>query len=350
MPYIAPRHRSFPPLLNDLRPTRVAVFRALRLGDMVCAVPALRALRKALPDASITLVGLPWAGTLATRLHRYVDEFVAFPGYPGLPEQAPDAAALPAFFTAMRARRFDLAIQMHGDGRISNAIVAQFGAARTSGFHGAGTPATPSFLPYPEHGAEIRRLLRLTGFLGAPPDGEDPEFPLLPADAAEVAAWEAAATLPEEGYVCLHAGARAVERRWPPHCFAAVGDALHRAWGLPVVLTGSQDEGPIVGAVKRAMRTPAIDTAGPISAGALAHILARARLVVCNDTGVSHLAAALRRPSVIVFRASEMGRWAPLDRRRHRPVWDPSGRAVGRVLAHAHTLLAMPPAAPSGRA
>ncbi|KON80527.1 glycosyltransferase family 9 protein [Azoarcus sp. PA01] len=339
-----------PPLLEVLQPRTIVVFRALQLGDMLCAVPALRALRAACPHAHITLVGLPWAAAFAARYPRYLDDFVAFPGFPGLPEQPPDSAALSEFVGGMRARRADLVIQMHGNGTITNPLVAQFGARFNAGFD-AGGSGDGGFLRYPDEGAEIRRLLALLRFLGAPPVGEHLEFPLTGADHAELVASGVAESLRPNGYVCLHAGARAVERRWPPERFAAVGDALHDECGLPLVLTGSQYETSITAAVKAAMRTPAVDAAAPISAGALAALLAGARLLVCNDTGVAHLAAALKLPCVIVFRASEIARWAPLDRALHRPVWAPmrdraaqggGDEDLNEVLAQARALLAMP--------
>ncbi|HET9643746.1 MAG TPA: hypothetical protein VFP68_10420, partial [Burkholderiaceae bacterium] len=88
----SPRHHS----------PRIGVFRALVLGDMLCALPALKALRAAHPEAQLTLIGLPWAAELVARLP-FIDRFIPFPDFPGLPEQPPDLVALPEFFDKTRA-------------------------------------------------------------------------------------------------------------------------------------------------------------------------------------------------------------------------------------------------------
>lgn len=342
-----------PPLLQQPDIRTLAVFRALQLGDMLCAVPALRALRAALAHTRITLVGLPWAEQFARRFSRYVDDFVAFPGHPEFPEQPVQEEQLPAFREIMRARQFDLALQLHGSGRISNPVVAEFGARMIAGYvpelpQEASAEERVCFMAYSEGEAEPVRLLRLIEFLGAPALGTELEFPLTAEDEDELNASGCAANLHPGGYICIHPGARIRGKCWPPQCFAEVADRLHEEFGVTVVLTGSAKEADLTAAVARHMRNKPFDTASPISIGAMAALMSRARLLVCNDTGVSHIAAGLRLPSVVVFSKADIRRWSPLDQRLHRSVWDPEGRQVAEVLRHARELLAAP--SPSLRA
>jgi ADP-heptose:LPS heptosyltransferase len=329
------------PLLARTRIERLAIFRALQVGDMLCSVPALRAIRAALPHAHITLVGLPWASQFASRYRSYVDDFVAFPGHPAFPEQPVREAELAAFYDAMRARHFDLALQMHGSGQVSNRIVSEFGATVVAGSVAPGsTGADPTlFMEYPEEGAEPLRLLKLAEFIGAPAAGSHLEFPINDEDERELRESGLAAGLAPGSYVCIHPGARIRDKCWPPQRFAEVADALADEFGLKVVLTGSAKEADLTAAVAGHMRNKAIDTASPISIGAMAALMSRACLLVCNDTGVSHIAAGLRLPSVVVFSKADMQRWAPLDQERHRCIWDPEGQRVALALQHARALL-----------
>jgi ADP-heptose:LPS heptosyltransferase len=296
------------------------VFRALVLGDMLCAVPALRALKKGWPDARLTLIGLPWARELASRLWM-VDDFIEFPGFPGLPESNPDLPALPGFFSRMQQEQFDLLVQMHGSGHLTNALLAACGARQMAGFFGPGAyvPEPPWFTPWPD-GHEIERLLALVDALGLPRRGTALEFPLHEGDRAALATlWPAWTTTP---YVCVHPGAQLPSRRWPPERYAAVADDLS-ARGFAVVLTGTQAEAGLVAQVERAMRRPALNLAGRTTLWTLGALVERARLVVCNDTGISHIAAAFGTPSVVVSLGGDVARWAPLDAHRHTVLWHP---------------------------
>jgi ADP-heptose:LPS heptosyltransferase len=318
----------------DPMPSRIAVFRALQLGDLLCAVPALRAVRNGYPDAEITLIGLPWAAGFVERFHRLVDRFVEFPGFPGLPEREPDLAALPLFLSEAQAAQYDLAIQMHGRGDLTNSIVAALGARETAGFCPLGGPCPDPlrFLPWPETGTEIHRALALTDFLGLPRAGDRLEFPLGDDERAEARELLAHHRIPP-GFVCVHPGARLYTRRWPADYFAAVAhDIVER--GCTVVLTGSADEALVTRRIARALpRRSVVDLAGRTSLGVFAALLARARLLVSNDTGVSHVAAALRVPSVVVSCGADQRRFAPLDHALHEVLHHP---IACRPCTHAH--------------
>lgn len=299
---------------------KIAVFRAMHLGEMLCAVPALRALRQAMPSAHITLIGLPWAASFARRFSRYIDAHVDFPGFPGLPGQSVDLPRIPSFIASMQAERFDCVLQIHGSGGLSNPIVRTFGAARNAGFYRQGEycPDPLHFMLWEENSHDILRLARLMSFLGIQQTSHDMEFPVTDADRQ---ALEACLPQPLQAgsYVCIHPGARLPALRWPAQDFARIADILH-ASGLQVVLVGSALETAIAANVQQHMRAPALNLVGKLGVGAFAALLSQARLVVCNDTGIAHIAAALQIPSVALCCGNGIRRWAPLDRRRHRSV------------------------------
>jgi len=294
----------------------IAVFRALQLGDVLTSLAALRAMRACFTHAHLTLVAQPWAIGLPRRLP-WLDDFIAFPGHPLLPEQAHQAAALERFEREVRARRFDIAAQMHGDGRITNRIVAGFGARVLAGFHPAdeASPDPVHFVPWAQSGREVERLMRLPLHLGAPRPATLVEpLSVLPADRA---ALEQIWPGPHPPFVCVHPGARFPTRRWPAERFAQVAHAL-RKLGLVVVVTGSAGDSEAVSRFLASAPADVVDLYGRTGFGALTALLADARLLVSNDTGVSHLAAALRTPSVVVCCGSDATRWAPVDEDLHR--------------------------------
>lgn len=301
---------------------RIIVVRSLPgLGDLLCSVPALRALRAAFPLAHITLLGLPGTKWFADRFASLLDDWIAFPGYPGIPEGWQGVQAIPSFLAQMQAQAFDAAIQLHGNGCYMNSFTTLLGAKCNSGFFVPGQfcPDPQRFLPYSETESEVWRLLRLMELLEFPLQGDELEFPIWDAEAQSYHQIAIAHHLEPGTYICLHAGANSSDRRWSPEGFAKVADAL-AGKGYRIVLTGTAAEQPVVTAVMQAMQMPSLNLAGYTDLGTLAALLQQAALLICNDTGVSHLAAALKVPSVVIFSNSEVRRWAPLDRNRHRVV------------------------------
>ena len=320
-------------------PRRIAVLRALALGDLLCAVPALRAMRHAWPAAEVALIGLPWAREFVARFPKYLDRFIEFPGWPGLPERQPLVEQIPSFLAAMQREQFDLAIQLHGSGTIVNSLIALLGARQTAGFYPRGycCPDAITFAPWPEQGLEVDRLLSLVRFLGLETCGDDLELALNDTDFCRLTKVTDLSAAPGR-YAVVHAGASVQHRRWPVENFAAVADMLAER-GLQIVLTGVASEQAIAQRVAASMLHTPVSLTGETDLGTLGALVAGAEIVVCNDTAISHVAAALHTPSVVISTGDNPARWAPKDQQLHRVLCRARGVTTAEVCREALALL-----------
>lgn len=308
------------------RVERIAVVRALPgVGDLLCAVPALRAVRAAHRHAHVTLVGLPGASWFVDRFSALVDDLLVAVGVDGLPEIAPDPGAAADLRARARARRFDLALQVHGSGVASNPLTTLLGARRqvTARLPGQWRPPG-TVIPYPGDVHEVERLLAVTRAAGMPDAATDASFPLGPADHAAAAApgHRPGAALPARPTPASTrarrarptGGPRGPSRRWPT------------AWAPPACGCSSPARPP---SERWRPRSPGERRAGgrplrPPSVATLAALFAGARVVFSGDTGAAHVAAAVHVPSVVVFGpGGDPVRWAPRDGVRHRAVPPP---------------------------
>jgi ADP-heptose:LPS heptosyltransferase len=314
---------------------RIAIVRAHPgLGDMLCAIPALRAIRGTAPRAHITLIALQSAGWIPERFHTYVNELLPFPGFPGLPGPEFDARATVRFLAEAQEREFDVAIQLQGSGVASNVFTELLGARSTAGtvLPGQPKPDDQLFVELRVAEPEAQRLLRVVENLGASPTRDaELEFVVTQDDEAEVAEHDLAPL----GYVCLHPG------DWDTEHVAAVADALADR-GLQPVFTGGATD-----AIIAAMSADALDLTRALSVGATAAAMRDAALTVC-DPSVSQLAEAVGAASVIVFpRDGDVARWGPLSRERHHVLGGPEHDdevTVDEVLDAADALLGPAPA------
>lgn len=295
---------------------KIAVLRPNAVGDFVFALPALHALKHRYPDADIVLLGKEWhAGFLRDRPGP-VDRVAVMPPVPGV--GAPVGAAcdereIDRFVDAMRAERFDIALQMFGAGHYSNPFLLRLGARLTAGARGDGAPALDRWVAYCEPNNRRLALLEIAGLVDAWPSLPSlPELAVTDADRCEAAAAvPAEASSGGERLAVLQPGATDPRRCWPVERFAALGDRLAQA-GMRVAVNGAAGEAALVDAVVGAMRHPAIGLAGGLGLGGLCGLLERAALVVSNDTGPLHLALALGRPSVGIFWLTNLIEGMPL--------------------------------------
>src|SRR5579885_1366498 len=156
------RRRMKPEAVFPNTVRRIAVVRALQLGDLLVSVPALRALRAGFPNAEITLIGLLWAAAFAERFTAYIDRFVAFPGWPGIAEADYEPQRTERFLAEQRAYGYDLVLQMHGSGGASNPFALALGGRATAGYYAGEPPDGLTFAaPYPADEPEVLRNLGL---------------------------------------------------------------------------------------------------------------------------------------------------------------------------------------------
>ena len=277
---------------------RALVLRALGLGDLLAAVPALRAVRRGLPGHELVLAAAPEVAGLLLE--------------PGIVDRVLPADGLhPLDWTGPPP---EVAVNLHGCGPQSHRVLLALPPRRLVAFACPGVGVGgPKWRPG-EH--EVRRWCRLVEAAG------------WPADPAELVLPSAGEPSAAPGAVVVHPGAAHASRRWPAERFAAVAAALV-ADGHDVVVTGSAGERGLAGRVARlaGLRSSAV-LAGRTDVRGLSALVAGARLVVCGDTGVAHLATAHRTPSVVLLGPVPPSEWGPPADGPHTAVWRGAARAA----------------------
>jgi ADP-heptose:LPS heptosyltransferase len=271
----------------------ILVLRALGVGDLATGIPALRGLRRAFAGEELALAAPAWLAPLvelADAVHRLVPVDDLTPG--------PWDLAPPR-----------LAVNLHGRGPQSHRLLQAARPGRLLAFASrrAGHRDGPRWT-HEEH--EVARWCRLLDWYG------------IEADPHDLALRVPAARAVPRGVTVLHPGAKATTRRWPPRRFAEVARGLVAA-GHDVVVTGSMAERALAARVAGAAGLgPDAVLAGRTGVADLAALVAGARLVVCGDTGVGHLATAYGTPSVVLFGPVPPRLWGPPpDRPWHRALW-----------------------------
>jgi len=261
------------------------VLRALKLGDLLVAVPALHAVRRALPEHRLVLAVPGWLDEMVD----LVDGVDALLPTPGLDDPLPLAPGT-----------IDTAINMHGNGPESRGMLDAIRPARRLGHRfDASDPSLtwqgPEWIDGIHERVRWARLVEAHG---------------MPADPDEV--WiRHPGPSERRGAVVVHVGAFYGSRHWPVDRFAAVGAAL-RDDGHDVVFTGSDRER------QRAVQVARLGgfaedhvLAGRLGLRAFASLVADARIVISADTGAAHVASALRVPSVVIFGPAPAEEWGP---------------------------------------
>jgi ADP-heptose:LPS heptosyltransferase len=297
---------------------KIMALRPNAVGDFVFALPALHALRHTYPEAEIVYVGKQWHADFLTGRPGPIDRVVVIPPVPGVgapPDADVDPRPVQDFIEAMRAERFDLALQMFGGGRYSNPFIMRLGARMTIGARTHDAAPLDRWIAYGDFNNRRLEMLEIAALAGVVEWRMACELQLTDADRAETA--QAFPLRPTQRLAIVHPGSSDPRRRWPPASFAAVADAL-AADGALVAVNGTLEEAPLVRAVIQNMRHSAADLTGLLSLPGLCGLIERATLVVSNDSGPLHLALALGTPSVGVYWLTNLVEACPMRQHHHR--------------------------------
>ena len=294
---------------------KILIMKPSSLGDIVMALPVLSALRKTFANTRISWLVRPEFAPLL-KIHPYVDEVIVFDrkllgkawrSWAGLKE-------LRSLIGGLRGARFDAIIDLQGLFR-TGALSWLSGCRRRFGM------------------AESRELAHLFYTDNVPPDADKPhmvDYYLKIAHAAGASeadvefvfgedrrAGEGVAALlrrqgfSDAGYAVIIPGSAHADKCWPIENFAAVADRVANDFALRIIATGTASERDTVEKLREIAHTDVVNLAGRTGLVELVEILRKAALVLGNDTGPSHIAAAIGRPAVLVYGCSNPARVGP---------------------------------------
>ena len=330
---------TLPPAWAAVR--RLLAVRLDNLGDVLMATPAIAALHAGLPGARLTLLTSPAGAAAAPHLDD-VDDAIAFRApWVRHEDGGPDAlgAEEAALIERLRAERFDAAVVFTSctQSALPAALLCRLAGIPLRLAHCRENPyallsdwvaETDVVGDGMRH--EVARQLDLVGSVGFAA-GEDTRlrFTVRAADRRALAARLAVAGAGDaRPWIVVHPGASAPSRRYPAARFGSAADAIAHASGARVVFSGGADEAPLIEEARRAMRHGSLSLAGNLALGELAALIEGADLLLANNSGPAHLAAALGTPVVDLY---------ALTNPQHTP-WRVAARVLNRDVPCRHCL------------
>ena len=307
------------PRARPLHPRKICVYRVGNVGDIVCSLPALAAIHREYPAAALTLLttsgrkGLPGAKDVFQDVD-WLDRIFEY--YPA--EISGPRAAL-SFISQLRSQRFDIFIELPNDMAAIPTLFRNMLFARLTGAKWAAgwtvntlrvaLQQQSEFIEFPN---EVVRLLQLVERIGISTGGIEFTLPIAEQRVRRTASQLAAFGLPESApIVALGHGAKRPGNRWPAARFAEVGREFTLR-GYYVLILGTEAEREGAEAIREQVGDRCINLAGTTGVLEAAAAIRFCRLLICNDSGLQHLASAVGTPCVAIFSYWQLrGKWWP---------------------------------------
>ena len=282
----------------------ILVLRYRFIGDTILTVPFLRNLRRAHPDARIDLVIAPYSSDVLRGIP-YVDNLIVYDP-PTIHQDSggrhQTLGSKVLFLKELRAARYDKVYILKRS--FSSALIAFLsGAKERIGFdtEHRGFLLTKR-IPYSKDRHEVQNFLEILRADGVPVISEHLEAWLTEDEVSFAAKF-----LAEEGcqagtrLIGVHPFSAVPERAWHADRFAGIANELQKRHGARILLLGGQKDVVAAADMEKQIRPRPITAAGRTSLRQTMALLSKCSLLVCNDSGVMHLAAALDVPLVALF-------------------------------------------------
>jgi predicted lipopolysaccharide heptosyltransferase III len=298
---------------------KVLLVRLRSIGDTVLSTPCLYSLKRFLPHAEIDILLEDWVAPVLDGLP-CVDNVVT------LERGSTSSRARTA--RRLRAKRYDVVYNLHG-GTTATLLTRASGAPHRVGYrdyqyarlHNHLSPSS-SLLWGRNKTHSVEQQLALLGWTGVPVSDRPPtQLAITPSAEASVVRRLQAAGLQNEKFVVIHPATAFATKQWASEKFARVADAL-AARGLAVVVLTARTETGIANEVQKHASAPTLALTD-LSLPEITALLAKARLFVGNDSGIAHMAAAVKTPSVVIFGSSNIAHWSPWAQAPAEVVFEP---------------------------
>jgi len=291
-----------------------------QMGDMLLATPCLRALRQSVPGSWITLLASHENAAVVLN-NPHVNEVLVYDKR----VFRKNPIALIRFVQSLRRRNFDISIVLSTVSfSITSAVLCVVSGARykvsySGSSYGLGFVDQAFHVSVPlensgEHqtrlGLKLLEHFDVTSSDLSPimvPDKQNEQF------AEEFMAQSFPGPCGKGIVVGIHPGAGKAKNRWPASRFAEIANKLHQVRNASIVVIGGPSDGEVLDALLHDLEFKAAVLTGE-SIGGVAAVMERLSLLLCNDTGVLHVAAAVGCPTLALFGPTDPSRWAPLGR------------------------------------
>ncbi len=287
---------------------RVLLIRLRSIGDTVLMTPCLAALKAFRPDIEIAVLMEPLSAPVLED-HPLVDKLFVSEKY---------LASRMRFIAKPRRERFDVAFNMHG-GATATIIARLAGARHSVGYRGhrhswmlSHRAPSPDVILGRARIHSVEQQLALLHWTGVPWPASRPQLSLTISDEAQASVRKRLMMIkaPQSGFAAIAPAAAMESKRWTTGGFAAVADHLSERWNLPGIIIAGPGQESVAQKVSEAARSHP-HVIGGLSLKELMALIEMAQLFVGNDSGPMHIAAALRRPVVVVFGSSNATVWHP---------------------------------------